>query len=300
MKKKILSFLMLLMITSFMLSNQLVSAATTTSTLSGDTVDDMPEDYQSSIEWVWNNRMMDEGTPDYKNLIFDQIYAGDGTLNYIVRWQSSKSVTLEQRQKIATMISRQINNWTDCLVGYDGWPYDEITVNVVGWACVDDSQIMDKQDDEIVYTDYVTDELSNSNSNIPAKLPTAPDELSRALHYADASYSYPGGLDKRFDMYLWATENFEGGTGGDWGQRMSDEYILSFVDLEESTIIEHEIGHGFGFTDFYEEEGRPTGGFPDKTIMWAGDSSTITEWDQWMLRYTWSQLKEDTSRFSAD
>lgn len=29
----------------------------------------------------------------------------------------------------------------------------------------------------------------------------------------------------------------------------------------------------------------------------AGNSASITDWDIWMLRYTWSQLKSDTSRF---
>ncbi|MNP21250.1 F5/8 type C domain protein [compost metagenome] len=31
--------------------------------------------------------------------------------------------------------------------------------------------------------------------------------------------------------------------------------------------------------------------------MWAGNSSTITNWDVWMFRYTWSQIKKDTTRF---
>ncbi len=49
--------------------------------------------------------------------------------------------------------------------------------------------------------------------------------------------------------------------------------------------------------DFYEVPDRPPGGFPMPTIMWAGNSSTITNWDAWLLRYTWSQLKKDTARF---
>ena len=157
--------------------------------------------------------------------------------------------------------------------------------------------ILDKQSDEKVYTDCINDDLSNSNSSIPSKLPVAPTEFSRFDHFEDTSYSYPGGLDKRFDMYLWGTSNFQGGAGGDWGQRVSDEYILSSDDNGENHIIEHEIGHGFGFPDFYEDADRPPSGFPTHTIMWAGDSTTITEWDSWLLRYTWSQLKKDTTRF---
>ncbi|MNJ66081.1 hypothetical protein D3C77_621260 [compost metagenome] len=59
------------------------------------TVADMPSNYKSSIEWVWNNRIVKEGSTIRKNLIFDQIYAGKGTINYVVRWQSSKKVTLK-------------------------------------------------------------------------------------------------------------------------------------------------------------------------------------------------------------
>lgn len=33
--------------------------------------------------------------------------------------------------------------------------------------------------------------------------------------------------------------------------------------------------------------------------MWAGDAMIITDWDIWMLRYTWSQIAKDTTRFPA-
>ncbi len=277
------------------LSEQAVYAAETDSL----TITDMPENLRESIEWVWNNRILVEDSTSRKNLIFDQIFAGEGTINYVVRWQSSKTVTLQQRKDIETMLGRQLNNWTKHLEGYDGWPYGDIPVKVVGWACVNPDLLLDKQSDEIIYTDYITDELSSSEPNIPSKLPVAPSALSRFDHFTEPNYSYPGGLDKRFDMYLWATSNFGGGAGGDWGQRMSDDYILSTVNSDEIEITEHEIGHGFGFPDFYQTNERPPNGFPVPTIMWAGNSSTITEWDIWLLRYTWSQLKQNTSRFSA-
>ena len=50
----------------------------------------MPSNLKSSIEWVWNNRMVKEGSTNKRNIIFDQIFAGNGTLNYVVRWQSKK------------------------------------------------------------------------------------------------------------------------------------------------------------------------------------------------------------------
>lgn len=261
------------------------------------TLANMPSNYKSSIEWVWNNRMVKEGSTLRKNLIFDQIFAGKGTLNYVVRWQSNKSVTLEQRKQIESMLSRQVNHWNALLVGYENWPYTSIKVKVVGWACVNPALILNKQPNEIVYTDYITDGLNATDSTIPVKLPVAPDPLSRFEHFTESQYAYPGGIDKRFDMYLWGTTNFGGGAGGDWGQRMSDDYILSILNADQDEIMEHELGHGFGFPDFYEEQDRPPGGFPDKTLMWVGSSITITNWDAWLLRYTWSQLRQDTSRF---
>ncbi|MDP4177306.1 MAG: dockerin type I domain-containing protein [Bacillota bacterium] len=307
-KKSILAISTTLIITNLLMLSSTVFADTATNLsvssnvvlanqTSSLTLADMPSNLKSSIEWVWANRMVKEGSTNRKNTIFDQIYAGKGTLNYVVRWQSDKNLTLTQRKSMETMISRQINNWAKYLNGYDGWNYGNINVKVVGWACANASQILDKQPDEIIYTDTINDELNKINPSIPAALPVAPSELSRQDHFDDANYSYPGGLDKRFDMYLWGTSNFEGGAGGDWGQRVSDDYILSILDADEAHIIEHEMGHGFGLPDFYEDTDRPPGGFPTATIMWAGDSMTITDWDVWMLRYTWSQLKKDTVRF---
>ncbi|WP_251038525.1 hypothetical protein [Paenibacillus albidus] len=138
-------------------------------------------------------------------------------------------------------LHRQLNNWTKHLQGYDGWPYGEIPVKVVGWAVANPAQILNKQANEIVYTDTITDDLHASNPSIPAALPVAPNALSRFEHFENPNYSYPGGLNKRFDMYLWATANFGGGAGGDWGQRMSDNYILSTLNNHEIEITEHEI-----------------------------------------------------------
>lgn len=188
------------------LNGDSVVAATADSTLA-----DMPAYLKSSVEWVWKNRMLTEGSTARKNTIFDQIFAGKGTLNYVIRWQSSKPVTLKQRQDIAKMIDRQMNHWTDHLQGYDGWPYKNIKVKVVGWAVADPSLLLDKQPDEVIYTDTITDTLASEKPEIPAALPVAPNEISRFEHFSDPNYSYPGGLDKRFDMYLWATENFGGG-----------------------------------------------------------------------------------------
>lgn len=272
-------------------------------------ISDMPSDFQYAADWIWTNRIEKEQSTVRRNTIFDQIIAGKGTINYVIKWQSYKTVTYEQRNQFEKMLSDSINAWNDCLAGYENWPYDHINVKVTGWAVIDKSCLLDLHDDEIVYTDtkYYDSQYDTSNGReiIPDKEPFAPSELSRFDHFTDSSYQYPGGLDKRFDMYMWATEGFPdiGGCGGDWGQRLSDNAYLNMIQNGSLHVIEHEIGHGFGITDFYggegETDGFPPGGFPggENSIMMAGSSTKITKFDGWMLRYMWSKIKDEPERF---
>ena len=272
-------------------------------------ISDFPEEYQYAADWIWTNRIEREKSTERRNTIFDQIDAGKGTINYVVKWQSYRTVTYEQRQQFEKMLSDSINAWNDWLAGYDGWKYDHIDVKVVGWAVIDKSCLLDLHDDETVYTDTnyydAQYDTSNGRDTIPDKEPYAPVELSRFEHFMDSDYEYPGGLDKRFDMYMWATQGFPdiGGCGGDWGQRLSDTAYLSMIDGSGIHVLEHEIGHGFGMTDFYggegEADGFPPGGFPGgrNSIMMAGSAAEITDFDGWMLRYMWSKIKNDEGRF---
>ena len=271
--------------------NTLVPPAVTT-TITGETTTtteaprqdltmaDFPSDYTDAADWIWNNRIVAEKSTERRNTIFDQIVAGEGTINYVVRWQSYRTLTLEQRQQFEKLVSDCINGWNDWLKGWDGWKYDHIDVKIVGWAVLDKSVLQDLQPDEVVYDSLISDydstyDTSNGVDTIPDKLPSAPSEFSRFDHFADSSYSYPGGLDKRFDMYL--------GSG--------------------IHVLEHEIGHGFGMTDFYggegESNGFPPGGFPggENSLMMAGSAMKITDFDGWMLRYMWSKIKDDAGRF---
>lgn len=273
------------------------------------TINDMPADFVSAADWIWTNRIEREGSTTRRNTIFDMIVAGKGTINYVVKWQSYRTVTYEQRQKIETMLSDCINGWNDWLAGYENWPYDHIDVKVVGWAVIDKNSLLDLHEDEVVYTDTIyydsQYDTSNGRDTIPDKEPLAPSEISRFDHFADKNYEYPGGLDKRFDMYMWATQGFPdiGGCGGDWGQRLSDTAYLNMIDGSGIHVLEHEIGHGFGMTDFYGGEGEldgfPPGGFPggENSLMMAGSAAKITNFDGWMLRYMWTKIKDEDGRF---
>ncbi|MCD8219013.1 MAG: hypothetical protein LUC50_01260 [Ruminococcus sp.] len=168
-----------------------------------------------------------------------------------------------QRQALEDLLEHSINDWTDWLVGYDGWEYDHVDVNIVGWAVLDESVLEDLQDDEVVYDDLLesydsSGDTSNGTEEIPSLLPSAPSELWCFEHFTDSSYVYPG---TRFDMYLWATQGWPsvGGCGGDWGQRLSDTAYLNMLDGTNIHVLEHEIGHGFVMTDFYGGEGESDG-----------------------------------------
>lgn len=280
-----------------------------TITASAESISDMPADFQFAADWIWNNRIEREQSTVRRNTIFDQIVAGKGTINYVVKWQSYNTVTYEQRRQFEKMLSDCINGWNDWLAGYENWAYDHIDVKIVGWAVIDENCLLDLHDDEVVYTDtsYYDSQYDTSNGRdvIPDKEPYAPSELSRFDHFAETGYEYPGGLDKRFDMYMWATQGFPdiGGCGGDWGQRLSDTAYLGMIQNGSLHVLEHEIGHGFGLTDFYGGEGEidgfPPGGFPggENSLMMAGSATKITDFDGWMLRYIWTKIKDDEGRF---
>jgi len=294
--------------TDFTTETTTVTEVTTTmETVEQLTVDDMPTEYVEAMEWIWENRIEAEASTARWNLIFDQIIAGEGELHYVVRWQSYKTLTLEQRQQMEVMLEDAINAWTDWLVGYDDWSYDHVDVKIVGWAVLDETCLEDLQDDEVVYTDTEyydsSGDTSNGTEEIPSLLPSAPSELWRFEHFTDSSYEYPG---TRFDMYLWATQGWPsiGGCGGDWEQRLSGDAYLNILESDSNVhVLIHEIGHGFGLTDFYGEngasDGPPPDGFSDDgtSIMMAGSSTGITNFDGWMLRYVWSQIKDEEGRF---
>ncbi len=277
------------------------------------TISDLPSDYQYAADWIWNNRISVEDSTGSKskryNVLFDQIVAGNGTLNYVVRWQSYKQLTLAQREGFEKLVEDGINDWTDYLVGYENWPYEHVDVNIVGWAVLDSNCILDKQPDEVIWDNLITDydstyDTSNGVEEIPNKLPSAPEELWSFNYFGDRNHVYPG---TRFDMYLWCTQGFPnvGGCGGDWGQRLSDNAYLGIADGTGFPHVHtHEVGHGFGMTDFYGGEGEangfPPGGFPvagKNSIMMAGSSSEITDFDGWMMRYIWTKLSAEEGRF---
>ena len=290
------------------------TAVTTTEAPRQDlTMADYPAEYLTASDWIWNNRISTEGSAKDWATIYDQIVAGDGTLQYILIWQSYEKITLEQRQKLPQMLEDAINQWTDYLVGWDGWKFDHVNVKIVGYAVLDKSCLLDLQPDEVVYTDttssWLRDDMISSgmgDSSVPAIQPAEPTDLSRYSHWADKSWTYNGSYSNRYDMYLHGITGMinMGGYGYHYGQILSDQSVLGLVDGTTSQhVLLHEMGHGFGLPDYYggegESDGFPPGGFPggENSIMMAGSAQKITDFDGWFFRYLWSKLKSENGRF---
>ena len=89
------------------------SPADNTMTVHAESINDIPSDYQYAADWIWTNRIEREGSTIRRNTIFDQIAAGHGTLNYVIKWQSDRTVTYEQRMKFQKTLSDCINAWND-------------------------------------------------------------------------------------------------------------------------------------------------------------------------------------------
>ncbi|GMF36537.1 unnamed protein product [Phytophthora lilii] len=106
-----------------------------------------PNQYISTeyVDWVWENRIGSNAKKsdsnwnalENKNWILDHIVQNKGSLNYCVRWDSKTKLTKAVASTFEAMLNRQFKAWNRWLVGYDRWPYDDIKVNVVGFAVRD-------------------------------------------------------------------------------------------------------------------------------------------------------------------
>ncbi|EAW20319.1 uncharacterized protein NFIA_099550 [Aspergillus fischeri NRRL 181] len=236
-----------------------------------------PANLVKPLNEVWEHQMATYSDPmGFKNYGYDQVIAGRGKINYCVRWDSSKKVTAAQRNQIAAAVNRSFNKWIAGLAGFDGFPYNTVEVKVVGYAVRDRSLLEGDTSGLDIYTN--TDE---------GGIPECDPRCGRFFHQ-DGDYSQcPGGASRHYDESLWLTDGFQGGAGGDWGQRMGQEYFMQNVNSENIHIYLHEIGHTFGLDDFYDW--TPTG--QTNFIMLAGSATQITEFDIWMLRDWWRHLK---------
>ncbi|EGZ14788.1 neutral zinc metallopeptidase, Zn-binding site [Phytophthora sojae] len=255
----------------------------TVTSKSGACVIGNPNKYVTTkdIDWVYENRMGVNQTNN-KNWIFDHIVKNKGTLNYCVRWDSTQKLSKTVASKFQAMLERQYAAWNRWLVGYGCWPYDEIKVNMVGFA-VKDASLLDWTDDSLG-TIYEGDLDAEG-------VPQCPQTCYRFYDNGPQTWTDTSGCKgEPFDLSLWPKQGLEGGFGYDWGQEVNLENMLQTIDKEQLTIVAHEIGHGFGLPDFYSEAEKPNPDWPS-CIMMAGSSMTVTDSDGWMVRRAYEHIR---------
>jgi hypothetical protein len=205
-----------------------------------------------------------------------------GTLNYCVRWESTVSASTTVRDKVQPALQRMVDSWFNKLNGHNCFPFSKITVKVTGWA-VRDRATLSWSDNSLPV--YVNDIRENA--------PQCAEACGRFFHQ-QAGYTYPscsGGKANHYDMSLWLTEGMTSGAGGDWGQRIGRAYFTDGIDAPNLHILQHEFGHGLGFPDYYNWHIWVPGTAAPNSVMVVGAASMVTEWDGWMLRHTWNNLK---------
>lgn len=151
-------------------------------------------------------------------------------INYCVRWDSDKPVPATQRQQIADEVNKGYQKWFKWVYGWDNFPFDDVKVNVVGWAVKDKSLLEGSTEGLDIYTDVDAEGI-----------PQCAESCGRFFH-KDGDYSgCSAGADRHYDQSIWLTPGHDGGSGGDWGQRVATELFMSGVDGGDNMLyILHE------------------------------------------------------------
>lgn len=220
-----------------------------------------PADLAPALDEVWQH--VEDTYPvlyTFQNYGWDQVMRNDGSINYCIRWDSDAPVSAALRDQIEAKLDEQWSLWMDAMLddgqGSSDWPFTDVPVNIVGWAVRD------------------RDTLQWADDDVP-------------ISVGDISEDAPQCSGDAHDMSLWLTAGFNGGHGGDWGQRIGSEYYVGALGNDNVHILLHEMGHSFGLDDFYDWTPTDVDGF----LMKAGTAAEITEFDKWMFRDFWRHMK---------
>ncbi|KAE9275198.1 hypothetical protein PF008_g29407 [Phytophthora fragariae] len=166
--------------------------------------------------------------------------------------------------------------WNRWLIGYNCWPYNEIKVNIVGWAAREASDL--GWSDGSLGKIYIGD-LDQDGA------PQCPENCYRSVDGSPGGWSESSGCDgKPFDISLWPKQAMAAGLGGLGTSNFIQvdlNDMLEHIDDNELTIVAHEMGHSFGLSDFYEQP-KPANFKP--CLMDALTSDALRDTDGWMLR----------------
>jgi len=255
----------------------------------GSTTCDWSEPPANVAAWVqesWDSQLSNN-VKTRKDWNLDNVMADAGQMNLCVRWGATSAVPESVKMNLSTTIARWFNDWFKGLGNYGCFPYGNgIKVNVTGWAVRPGKESL----------------LGTIDSSIPIYTetdgdgePKCPDACSSFVHWDHKFPNCKAGADKHSDYWLWFDDTLPGGggaaaVGGDWGLRMPVSTFTGHFNDTSFMICEHEMGHGFGFQDYYDWTGsRPNGG----SIMIVGSTSNQapTTGDLWLLKRTWKEMK---------
>jgi hypothetical protein len=195
-----------------------------------------PQYLVAPLNAVWNHTMATYSPkPDplkFPNYSYNQVIANKGRINFCVRWDGKRTADAAMRKRIASALQVQTKKWMDVLVGFDGWPYAQVPVKVVGWAARSASALpgLNATAEGRYYADKDREGI-----------PQCAERCGRFFHQNGQYSSCPGGADAHYDMSLWLTEGFNGGAGGDWGQRVGMGPFLSTLGSKDQHIFLHEM-----------------------------------------------------------
>jgi hypothetical protein len=235
--------------------------------------------------WInesWASQLGDN-VRNRKAWLLDSIMLGKGQLNLCVRWGASMAPSAAVKTGMAAAVQKWMNDWFTAL-NYGGFPYcNGVTTRVTGWAVKPGNTgwVSDLDSSIKVYTQVDSDGE-----------PKCPEACSFFDNWTHSFPSCASGEAYHTDYWLWLDDSIGGGAaavGGDWGLRMPVSNFISAMGKSD-LVIEHEMGHGFGFQDYYDWTGStPAGG----SLMIVGSTSNQvpTTADTWLLRRTWIEMK---------
>jgi hypothetical protein len=243
---------------------------------------DPPSNVAAWINESWNSEL-GNNIRNRQAWLLDSVMKGKGQINLCVRWGATTAPSATVKSGMAAAVGKWLNDWFSRLYPYDCFPYATITTAVTGWAVKpgNESWVSDLGSSVRIYT-----ETDSSGE------PKCSDVCSFFTNWSHTFPNCPGGDAFHHDYWLWLDDSISGGAaavGGDWGLRMPRSNFVSAMN-QSNLVIEHEMGHGFGFQDYYSWTGStPAGG--SLMIVGSTTSQTPTTGDQWLLRRTWKESK---------
>jgi hypothetical protein len=168
----------------------------------------------------------------FKGTGFHQVLSNKGYINYCVRWDSTSVATSEQRAQVNASIQKQYKKWMDVMKGFMGWPYDEVKVNIIGWAAKNASLLPGPSDGYKIFTDKDAQGV-----------PVCDMKCSRARRPSNYATSCPDGKGKHYDNELWLKDGLKGGKGNFNFQQVGKEYYLGEMakGKDDIHIYLHEV-----------------------------------------------------------